>query len=79
MRVPTVARDVYDVSGAGDTVTAVMAVALAVGATPVRSSGLGQPCRCGGGGEGRCGHGLPGGNSYNNKKLSQKRKRDESS
>lgn len=31
LRVPTVARDVYDVSGAGDTVTAVMAVALAVG------------------------------------------------
>ncbi|MEQ9399988.1 MAG: D-glycero-beta-D-manno-heptose-7-phosphate kinase [Longimicrobiales bacterium] len=33
VRVPTVARDVYDVSGAGDTVTAVMAVSLAAGAT----------------------------------------------
>jgi D-glycero-beta-D-manno-heptose-7-phosphate kinase len=33
MRVPTVARSVYDVSGAGDTVTAVLAVALAAGAS----------------------------------------------
>ncbi|MFO7259784.1 MAG: D-glycero-beta-D-manno-heptose-7-phosphate kinase [bacterium] len=33
VRVPTVARSVYDVSGAGDTVTAVVAVALAAGAT----------------------------------------------
>lgn len=32
VRVPTVARSVYDVSGAGDTVTAAMAVALAAGA-----------------------------------------------
>ena len=32
VRVPTVARAVYDVSGAGDTVTAVVAVALAAGA-----------------------------------------------
>ena len=31
LRIPTVARDVYDVSGAGDTVTAVVAVALAAG------------------------------------------------
>jgi D-beta-D-heptose 7-phosphate kinase/D-beta-D-heptose 1-phosphate adenosyltransferase len=33
VRVPTVARAVYDVSGAGDTVTAAMAVALGAGAT----------------------------------------------
>lgn len=33
VRIPTVARSVYDVSGAGDTVTAVLAVALASGAT----------------------------------------------
>ncbi|CAN5669182.1 hypothetical protein BH23GEM9_BH23GEM9_30590 [soil metagenome] len=33
MRVPTVARSVYDVSGAGDTVTAILAVALASGAS----------------------------------------------
>lgn len=33
VRVPTVARDVYDVSGAGDTVTAVMAVAIGAGAS----------------------------------------------
>jgi D-glycero-beta-D-manno-heptose-7-phosphate kinase len=33
LRVPTVARSVYDVSGAGDTVTAVLAVALAAGAS----------------------------------------------
>jgi D-beta-D-heptose 7-phosphate kinase/D-beta-D-heptose 1-phosphate adenosyltransferase len=33
LRVPTVARSVYDVSGAGDTVTAVVAVALGAGAT----------------------------------------------
>ena len=32
-RIPTVARAVYDVSGAGDTVTACIAVALAAGAT----------------------------------------------
>jgi D-beta-D-heptose 7-phosphate kinase/D-beta-D-heptose 1-phosphate adenosyltransferase len=31
---PTEAREVYDVSGAGDCVTAVFTVALAVGATP---------------------------------------------
>jgi len=40
MRVPTVAREVYDVSGAGDTVTAVMAVALAVDATPLEAAVL---------------------------------------
>ncbi|MBT8395997.1 MAG: bifunctional heptose 7-phosphate kinase/heptose 1-phosphate adenyltransferase, partial [Gemmatimonadetes bacterium] len=40
MRVPTVARDVYDVSGAGDTVTAVLAVALGVGATPLEAAVL---------------------------------------
>ncbi len=33
LRVPAVARDVYDVSGAGDTVTAVVATSLAAGAT----------------------------------------------
>ena len=33
IRIPTVARSVYDVSGAGDTVIAVTAVALAAGAT----------------------------------------------
>jgi rfaE bifunctional protein kinase chain/domain len=33
LRVPTVARSVYDVSGAGDTVVAAIAVALAAGAT----------------------------------------------
>lgn len=33
LRVPTVAREVYDVSGAGDTVTAFVAVGLAAGAT----------------------------------------------
>lgn len=33
LRVPTVARSVYDVSGAGDTVTAALATALGAGAT----------------------------------------------
>lgn len=33
LRVPAMARSVYDVSGAGDTVTAVVAVSLAAGAT----------------------------------------------
>lgn len=33
LRIPTVAREVFDVSGAGDTVTAFLAVALAAGAT----------------------------------------------
>jgi D-beta-D-heptose 7-phosphate kinase/D-beta-D-heptose 1-phosphate adenosyltransferase len=32
LRIPTVAREVYDVSGAGDTVTAFLAVALGAGA-----------------------------------------------
>lgn len=34
LRIPAAARAVYDVSGAGDTVTAVVAVALAAGAEP---------------------------------------------
>ena len=33
LRIPTVAKSVYDVSGAGDTVTACLAVALSTGAT----------------------------------------------
>ena len=37
---PTVARAVYDVSGAGDTVTAVLSVSLAAGATMVEASVL---------------------------------------
>jgi D-beta-D-heptose 7-phosphate kinase/D-beta-D-heptose 1-phosphate adenosyltransferase len=39
-RVPTVARSVYDVSGAGDTVTAVIAVALAAGADIIEAATL---------------------------------------
>jgi rfaE bifunctional protein kinase chain/domain len=38
MRIPTAAREVYDVSGAGDTVTAVMAVALGAGASPLEAA-----------------------------------------
>lgn len=38
VRVPTAARAVYDVSGAGDTVTATMAVALAAGATTAEAA-----------------------------------------
>jgi D-beta-D-heptose 7-phosphate kinase/D-beta-D-heptose 1-phosphate adenosyltransferase len=38
LRVPTVAQGVYDVSGAGDTVTAVMSVALAAGATSAEAA-----------------------------------------
>ncbi len=38
VRIPTVARSVYDVSGAGDTVTATAAVALASGATHVEAA-----------------------------------------
>lgn len=38
VRVPAVARDVYDVSGAGDTVTAVLSVALAAGADPTEAA-----------------------------------------
>jgi D-beta-D-heptose 7-phosphate kinase/D-beta-D-heptose 1-phosphate adenosyltransferase len=38
VRIPTVARSVYDVSGAGDTVTAVLAVALASGATVIEAA-----------------------------------------
>lgn len=40
IRVPTVARSVYDVSGAGDTVTAVMAATLAAGAAPAEAAVL---------------------------------------
>ncbi len=38
VRVPTTARAVFDVSGAGDTVTAAVAVALAAGATPAEAA-----------------------------------------
>ena len=37
-RIPTVARDVYDVVGAGDTVTAYLASILAAGGSPVEAS-----------------------------------------
>jgi D-glycero-beta-D-manno-heptose-7-phosphate kinase len=40
VRVPTVARSVYDVSGAGDTVTAVVAVVLAAGGSPAEAAVL---------------------------------------
>lgn len=40
LRVPTVARSVYDVSGAGDTVTAVVATALGAGASVVEAAVL---------------------------------------
>ncbi len=37
-RIPTTAREVYDVVGAGDTVTAYLAAMLAAGATPLESA-----------------------------------------
>ena len=40
VRVPAVARSVYDVSGAGDTVTAVLALMLGAGATPTEAAVL---------------------------------------
>ena len=40
VRIPTVARSVYDVSGAGDTVTAVVGAALAAGASVVEAAVL---------------------------------------
>jgi D-beta-D-heptose 7-phosphate kinase/D-beta-D-heptose 1-phosphate adenosyltransferase len=40
IRLPAVARDVYDVSGAGDTVTAAVALTLAAGATAAESAEL---------------------------------------
>lgn len=40
LRVPALARDVYDVSGAGDTVTACLAVAIAAGASPQEAAVL---------------------------------------
>jgi D-beta-D-heptose 7-phosphate kinase/D-beta-D-heptose 1-phosphate adenosyltransferase len=36
--VPTTAREVYDVVGAGDTVTAYLATMLAAGATPLEAA-----------------------------------------
>lgn len=38
VRIPTVAREVYDVVGAGDTVTAYLATMLAAGATPIEAA-----------------------------------------
>jgi D-beta-D-heptose 7-phosphate kinase/D-beta-D-heptose 1-phosphate adenosyltransferase len=38
--IPTVAREVYDVSGAGDTVIATLTLALAAGATLLQAAGL---------------------------------------
>jgi rfaE bifunctional protein kinase chain/domain len=40
VRIPAVARAVFDVSGAGDTVTAAMAVALSAGASPAEAAVL---------------------------------------
>jgi rfaE bifunctional protein kinase chain/domain len=37
-RIPTTAREVYDVVGAGDTVTAYLATTMAVGATPLEAA-----------------------------------------
>jgi len=37
-RVPTMAREVYDVVGAGDTVTAYLALILAAGGTPAEAA-----------------------------------------
>ncbi len=45
-RIPTTAREVYDVVGAGDTVTAYLAAMLAAGAAPPANG-------AGGGGVGR--------------------------
>ena len=39
-QLPTDAREVYDVSGAGDTVAALLAVALAAGCTPLEAARL---------------------------------------
>ena len=38
MKIPTAARGVYDVSGAGDTVTGVVAVVLAAGGTATEAA-----------------------------------------
>ena len=38
MHVPTIAREVYDVTGAGDTVIATLALGLASGATMLESA-----------------------------------------
>ena len=40
VEIDTVARDVFDVSGAGDTVSAVFSLALSVGATPRQAAQL---------------------------------------
>jgi D-beta-D-heptose 7-phosphate kinase/D-beta-D-heptose 1-phosphate adenosyltransferase len=37
-RIPTTAREVYDVVGAGDTVTAYLATMLAAGGTPAQAA-----------------------------------------
>jgi len=42
LHIPTVAREVFDVSGAGDTVIAACLLALAAGATPYEAAALGN-------------------------------------
>ena len=43
--VPTVAKEVFDVTGAGDTVIGTMSLAMAAGAGCERGSHIGKPCR----------------------------------
>ncbi len=50
-QIPTAARAVFDVSGAGDTVNAVLTAALAAGASPEEAAQLANLAAGGGGGE----------------------------
>src|SRR2546430_7526541 len=50
--IPSIARDIYDVSGAGDTVTAWMGTALAAGASGRGGGPIGDHAAGGGGGQG---------------------------
>ena len=43
--VPTVAKEVYDVTGAGDTVIGTLALAVAAGVGVQRGGTVGKPCR----------------------------------
>ena len=61
VHIPTRAREVFDVSGAGDTVAAVMALGLAAWRRPPAGRHAGQPRRRGGGGQGGHRPHLPGG------------------
>ena len=58
MHIPSIAREIFDVSGAGDTVTAWIGTALAAGASVARGGAARELRGGGGGGQARRGDGV---------------------